>query len=374
MENNNQNIKLCPTCGAKNKSIYKYCNECGAALNQSYYTAPKAEKADADLGQNPGFNNNQNFGNNPNQTYYNGQFNQGGYTPYAPYGNYMNAPYYGTPDFNGVSAKDVYDFTGQKEPLFNKIKIQHFLNKNGPFCWPLFFLGLIFGTFGMGCWFFYHKMYKPALGFFASSIVEVVLSCYVLFYTVNSLTDEQIKAIIRSAESMDFIMPTINNFGIDLAQNILSIISLGALVCSIVLPFFAYKWYKNFALQKISEEYGKSPMPNILGTGVTKGGTVAILAVSYAAICVVVLVLAISPFISRVFKISRDENVLGNSNYYNQLPYGEDYYSDDDIFGGQNPFGELDPFEEFDPFGDGGYGYGEEPIPFAEETPKGEYW
>ena len=37
MENNNQDIKLCPSCGARNKAVYNYCNECGAALNQTDY-------------------------------------------------------------------------------------------------------------------------------------------------------------------------------------------------------------------------------------------------------------------------------------------------------------------------------------------------
>ena len=101
MENNNQDIKLCPICGAKNKSAYKYCNECGAALNQSEYSKTA----------------NHSYSNNPTHTsqtnYYGSQSQQDGYTPnYIPYDMNTHAFYDGVPDFYGVSAKDLYEFTG----------------------------------------------------------------------------------------------------------------------------------------------------------------------------------------------------------------------------------------------------------------------
>lgn len=388
MDNNNQDIKLCPICGFKNKSIYKYCNECGAPLNQSYYNAAGNDgAANVDSKQTTNYNTNQNPQYNSDQTYYNGQFVQGGYTPYAPYKNSINAPYFGIPDFNGVSAKDVYEFTGGKTELFDKLKIQHFTGKNGPYCWPLFVLGLIFSFFGMGCWFLYHKMYKPAIGFFSAAIVDMVLRCCTIFLVFNSMTTEQIKMMIESPDkAVDITENLINNPNMQLVRllNIAtSVLGVVAFVFVIVFPFFAYKWYKNYALHKICEEYTKSPMPNIIAKGGSNGTLVAISSVSYAAIFIVAVVLVAVPFIKQVSKAiptNANDNKPGyyneipdDENYDNQLPYGEEFPFDEDFpFGEDFQFGEEFPFGEDDLYGYD-FGQGEE-LPFTEEIPKGEYW
>lgn len=337
MENDNHNIKLCPNCGAKNKAIYKYCNDCGTPLDQTNYKEPGASSAPPFYGNMPpnqppyGGNGNQYppYGSNP---YYTGQFGQGGYTPYSPYTTNMNAPYVGTPDFDGVSAKDVYDFTGEKTDLFNKLRIQHFSGKSGPYCWPFLLLGFILGFFGMGCWYLYHKMYKPAIGFLAASVVEIGIKLYTVYVVFSTLTksvnEKMVDKLLNSGgfDYYDLEEEVLGSGG--LVVSVLDYFSQSirtiTILLAIVLPFFVYKHYKNHALGKIRLEYTKSPMPDIGAAGGSKSSLVTIACVSYAVIHIIVLCISIFPFVDKLVKTTERyaENKPGHySDDYEPLPF-----------------------------------------------------
>ena len=340
MENNNHDIKLCPSCGAKNKSAYKYCNECGTALNQSSYSNTSNNPASNNIpsGGSP-------YGYGTNGGYYGGQYAQNSYTPnYIPYGMNMHAPYDGTPDFNGVSAKDVYDFTGEKPELFNKLRIQHFSGKTGPYCWPLFFLGIIFGFFGMGCWYLYRKMYKPAAAFFAGVVAQLAAGLYVLILTftetLNNFSPEFYNSLldsIHSGEGVDITAELMSSGHptLLLLDSLLNMASLASFVLAIVLPFFAYRQYKNFALKKIRAEYNKAAKPQFTVTGGTRGGLVGIVSTAYGVIIFAVVFYIMSWFLGGMYE-KLEEYAADNSGseYYEQMPFDEMPFDFDDPSGG----------------------------------------
>ena len=337
MENNNQDIKLCPSCGAKNKSVYKYCNECGAALNPSSYSNSQEATAGNIHMQGSAYG--------MNGCYYGNQYSQNSYTPnYIPYGMNTTAFYEGTPDFNGVSAKDVYEFTGENPKLFNKLRTQHFSGKTGPYCWPLFFLGLIFRFFGMGCWYLYHKMYKPAIAFFVGASVELAIGIYSLVislnYILNNFNTEMYNSIMNGVygeEGLGFLSefifaapPTVF-----ILEEISNMLSMAGFAFAIIMPFFAYKQYKNFALKKIREEYNKVAQPQLTAKGATCGGLVGFVSVAYGFISIAIVFFIMSWFLNGMYQKAQ-EAAKDNSNngYFQETPFGEDFGLDDD-------FGEL---------------------------------
>ena len=340
MENNNQEIKLCPSCGAKNKSTYKFCNECGATLNQQSFTNP------ADNAQTPTYVNNvapqvPPYG--ANGAYYQNQQPQNGYAPnYAPYGGNSGYGYTAEVNFDGVSAKDVYDFTGRKASFYEKLRTQHITGKNGPYCWPLFVLGLLLGFFGMGCWYLYHKMYKPAVGFIAAAVAQMAMAAYSVYfaldYVFNNLDFENLEGFLEeysggSAILQSDMFSSINPmmFILESASNLLS---LAAFVLTIALPFFAYKQYKNFAIKQIRLEYCKNPQPQIALKGGTKGGLVTLASILYGIAYFVLIIDLVVWCVALVFEKA-----------------GTTYYEDDPLRGGyyeQSPFSDEDYDFDFD--------------------------
>lgn len=336
MENNNQDIKLCPSCGAKNKSAYKYCNECGAALTSNYLNTNGSSTENIHMQGSP-------YG--MNGSYYGNQYTQNSYTPnYIPYGMNVAAVYEGTPDFNGVAAKDVYEFTGENPKLFNKLRTQLFSGKTGPYCWPLFILGLIFRFFGMGCWYLYHKMYKPAIAFFIASTVELAINVYSIVlslnHTLNNFTTEMYNEIMNGVYGEEGL-EILSDFMLSgdpmvlILDEISSMIALCGFVLAIVLPFFAYRQYKNLAIKKIRYEYSKDAQPQLTLKGGTSGGWVAFVAAVYGCICFAFIILIASWFLNGMYQKAQDDaKANSNNGYHQETPFGDDSFGLDD-------FGEL---------------------------------
>ena len=333
MENNNQDIKLCPSCGAKNKSAYKYCNECGAALSVSSYLNSNGSANQSIHMQGSAYN--------MNGSYYGNRYSQNSYTPnYIPYGMRAAEIHEGTPDFNGVAAKDVYEFTGENSKLFNKLRTQHFSGKSGPYCWPLFVLGFIFGFFGMGCWYLYHKMYKPAIAFFIGALADFAIGAcsfvISLNYTLNNFTSEMYNTFIEGvygAESLETIFDLIPTHPMALILDEISgMISLCEFVLAIVLPFFAYRQYKNFALKRIRYEYSKAAQPELTRKGGTRGGLVGVVAAVYGCMCFAAIILVASWFLNGMYQNAQDAAKDNNNNgYYQETPFGNEDFGFDDF-------------------------------------------
>lgn len=340
MENNNQDIKLCPVCGAKNKSAYKYCNECGTPLNQSNYTNTSTPNNVPPQASQNG--------------YYGSQSSQNSYTPnYIPYGMNAQPIYEGTPDFYGIPAKDIYEFIGEKPAFFNKLKTEHLSGRTGPYCWPLFILGLIFGFFGMGCWYLYHKMYKPAAALIAGALVQTVTKLYTVWLLfdiiLNNFSEEFYNSIVgnvndpaaidRMAEALLADSNGVLIFAIDAFS---SIVSIAAFVLTIVLPFFAYKQYKNFAINKIRAEYSQNALPNISSAGGSKGGMVALASVLYAALNIIAVIAIIVSFAVGIYQKSMEYSK--NAPVYEQYdenPFNQEFGNYEDYFNFDGDSGEL---------------------------------
>lgn len=333
MENNNQDIKLCPSCGARNKAVYNYCNECGAALNQNDYanSANTAQGGYANAGQQNQYS--------ANGSYYGGQYTQNGYAGgYAPYGAY--APYMGVPDFDGVSAKDLYEFSGEKPQFFEKLKEQHFTGKNGPFCWPLFILGILLGFFGMGCWYLYHKMYKPAVAFFAVTAAQISVAAFFVIILLKDFTSVINSGYLDSAlekyaeNTTEIPMELFSSIGINtlIMEGISNLISVTTLALTIALPFYAYKQYKKFAINKIRTEYQKGFQPNLRRKGGTNSGAVVLASVLYAITGIALLVTVVIGCVNFVLQNADNiPNGITLNEHYEHSPYSNDGFDFNDF-------------------------------------------
>ena len=360
MENNNEQIKLCPACGAKNKAVYKYCNECGESLSNdvntenstsqsSYTSAPNFNsqpnyrgRQDAYYGANPG-----EYSANSNGQTYTPPFN----APNNPYQDRIKAEVESTPDFDGVSATDVYDFTGRKIELFRKLRDQHFGNGNGPYCWPLFILGLTLGFFGMGCWYLYHKLYKPAIGLFAAAVANLGVTmavCWTMFGELLKIMPDYMGDI--AGNNTDAVANTLSPV---LLEKILPvtmigsafslIIGIASLTLTIVLPFSTYKLYKNYALKKINEsKMVSAPIP-LTTVGGSRGGTVAVVSVIWGIINFATVLALMIWFSTQTLTVIND--------YLEENGYPDSYYHEDDF----NDYNELPFGDDFDPFADFDY-------------------
>lgn len=367
MENNNEQIKLCPACGAKNKAVYQYCNECGEPLNrqsdapQNSYNSGADYSSQPNYSAQPNYNAQPDYGNQQQNPYYGtntgGYSNQQTYTPppyqsqNSTYPNSLMAEVEATPDFDGVSATEVYDFTGRKIDLFRKLKEQHFGNGNGPYCWPLFILGLTLGFFGMGCWYLYHKLYKPAIGLFAAAVAKLgvtIAVCWAMFGGLLKIMPDYIgelagnnpdtAANILTSALLEKVFPvTMIGFAFSL------IIGIASLALTIILPFSAYKLYKNNALKKINESKMNSVTMSLTTVGGGRGGLVAIVSVIWGIVNIVAIAALMIWFLTGVFAITND--------YLEENGYPDSYYYEDNY----NDYNELPFGEDFDPFADFDY-------------------
>ena len=270
MQNNTQTevFKLCPNCSAKCKAVYQYCNECGAALQNisanepnlsatqnptSFTPAPTIPTAEVEANNQPDISEDA----SPNVESANDTNTQNFTAQHEPEQNnepekepIMNR------FFDGVSAEDMFNYTGKKPKLYAKLKKQQMAPMIRLFCLPLFLLGLFFGFFGMACWYIYHKLYKQAVLFFgltlffyivnivgAYSIIDTMATALPNLFASSELTDQQ------AAMFMQTILK-----GFPILLNVLSYIgNLAQFVLAIVMPFYAYNTYRLTAIERIKK-------------------------------------------------------------------------------------------------------------------------
>ena len=148
------NKNICNECGTENEQDYKYCKNCGTPLFEK--EEPKAPpKSD---------------------------FQSNDYIKAQRFGNKYFL-YDCVEEFDGVPREDVALFVGRKEyeilPKFCKMEVS---DSKVSWCWPAAILGLLFGPVGSALWFFYRKMYKPAV---ILSIIGTVIIILSSLFTVN---------------------------------------------------------------------------------------------------------------------------------------------------------------------------------------------
>ena len=252
-------MNICEKCNTENETEYIYCKNCGARLNNDH----------SDDTNNSKFNQ---YSGGENNT------NAGQYT-------------FCTDSINGIPTDEIILFIGKKAinivPKFTKMEI--FKSKTS-WCWPVAILGFIFGPLGAALWFFYRKMFKPAL---LLLLAGFVLSCTVSAMTYN--TRSAITEIVTEALENGDINEAFNTINsIDIKDSILSVSAnlinnIVSIATGVLTGIYGYYMYKNHCVEKISsfrnnlseQKYYKIGLSALGGTS---GGAVAIAIVAFAAI------------------------------------------------------------------------------------------
>jgi len=148
-------------------------------------------------------------------------------------------------------------FVGRKEyeilPKFCKMEVS---DSKVSWCWPASVLGLFLGPIGAALWFFYRKMYKPAV---ILSIVGTVIIILTSFFTATANPEIFDKAA-DSFKNGDYIgaLTTLEEFlesdntetpASKFADFIESITGLGT---SIICGLYGYYIYKKHCIKKIN--------------------------------------------------------------------------------------------------------------------------
>ena len=300
METNDktQEIKLCPSCGAKNKAVYSYCNECGAPLTGQ--TAGTTQFSPAP-GQSAGFT-------------------APVYVPQQPVIQptpvvQPAVPVYtqSTPtDFDGITPADLYAYTGSDDKLYEKMRQLYEQKQKGKklWCLPLFLLGLFFGSFGMACWHLYHRLYKRAAALFCMTAVGWTVGLLIAHQMLNGVMDT-LPDLLRFSESTyapsyEYMMEIYRQMfgGLSpyalIASTLLSILQL-ALV--IILPFFAYRAYYQTAVARIHKTYEKNPTHALHKLGAANPVPTVIVSVAAFILYTAAMAGIMIPFFREMFAI-----------------------------------------------------------------------
>ena len=236
------NNNVCPECGTENEEQYLYCKNCGAELK----TEAKSESE----------NNRSTSGTEQNNTYGYYSFNEKNQGPdfnqnYNPSKNFFYNTY-GVEHIGGISMEELGIFVGKKAndiiPKFAKMELT---KTKVSWCWPAAILGFLFGPMGLALWFFYRKMYKPAI---ILSVIGAVLTLITSLLTFGSV-DINYEAFFNSIMSGNFDA-ALDSF--EESTSILSMISsllsdVSSFGAGIIGGLFSYHVYKLHSVAKIHE-------------------------------------------------------------------------------------------------------------------------
>jgi len=287
------NKNICPECSTENEQEYIYCKNCGSPLEQSPEDTKEAtettESAPEPVYQPPQQNNNADYTQPDSNTRYTQQTQNNGYSQYAnaPFGNS------GGVDFiDGIPKEEISLFIGRKVfeimPKFNKMELTQ---SKFSWCWPAAILGFLMGPMGSALWFFYRKMYKPAV---ILSVIGGIITLITTILTIGT-TDIDLEAFINAFTSGNFdaAVDSISSSG-----SIYSVIAnfideISSIASCIVCGIFGYYIYKNHCVNKIhsfrsvqaDQRYYRFGLANIGGVsgGMLGLGFVVMLGTDYLA-------------------------------------------------------------------------------------------
>lgn len=241
------NMNICPECGTENEEHYIYCKNCGTEIKD------KVENTEQPAEAKTPEQNEEKFADvtEPEpQKNYNTDHTQ----PPQPQNTYNN-DYNPNNGFNvdsidGIPQEEMALFIGKKAndilPKFTKMEIT---KSKVSWCWPAAILGFFFGPFGSALWFFYRKMYKPAIVLSVIGAVVTVITTVLTFGTTTIDFD----AFFNSIASGNFDVAA---DAVKESTSALSIISgliddISTTVTCIATGLFGYYIYKNHCVEKI---------------------------------------------------------------------------------------------------------------------------
>lgn len=254
--------KFCPECKTENEEQFNFCKNCGTALDF------KKEKLSGDF-------------KTPEQ-----------FDPTAQKGSPMGN---GMPEeIEGVQKREMLAFLGKDaDKIYDKFLKMEYSGSKVSWCWPAFLLTAFLGFFGSAIWFFYRKMFKPAIAFVIAG--TLVLGVQTALNFDNNI--EVAKDIVSSIESvfggnMDSVANPELFFdeegepAIGEPTGVLALISdildtAETLVGGAVIAMFALHIYKKHAVEKIKEQrekHGETPyyLYTLSLSGGTSGGMLAL--------------------------------------------------------------------------------------------------
>lgn len=268
------NKTICSVCSTENEEEYKYCKNCGNALT--------SEKTD---GESNAKTENYNFSN----------------VNSVPKWNVVN-------DYDGVSAEEMAIFIGKKAtkilPKFSKMQLT---NSKISWNWPAAILGYVFGPMGSALWFFYRKMYKPAL---ILSLIGAVIMIVFGFMTVGSgeiIPEAALEAIINGDFNSAVAIINSANTNITATQKVVGAIStflneIISIATCVIMGIYGYFIYKEHCIKKITEYRAFDADTRFYKMGLTSiggrsGGMLAV------GIILLLVVQSIVDFVATIYSI-----------------------------------------------------------------------
>ncbi len=250
--------KICSRCGTHNEERYNYCKNCGNPLN-------------AQTGPN-------------NQEYEN-------YNPKSDFIPIID-------EIDGVQMGEMATFVGKNSfKIIGKFSRMQITNSKISWCWPVAILGFFFGFFGASIWFFYRKIYKPAIFLFAAGFLLMVTRTIITFGVTQNLLAELSAALSEAVNGSIDLGSYLNilEFQIlNLTQSAYYKISNALIdaenyISAIVLGLYSMQLYKRHAVKKITAyrslngdsayyTYGLNSM------GSTSGGIAALAVVAFVVL------------------------------------------------------------------------------------------
>lgn len=234
--------KICVRCKTENESSFRYCKGCGAQL-------PIVEErfpfdAEVVLKNPDGFNTSR-------------------------------------PTIDGVDEELLKVYIGKNHPrILNSFYNMSLFNQKSSFCLPVLVLGLLFGFFGISCWFFYRKINKLGFLFLALSLIAPIADFILNFDSfstyIKELTNLFSSSYMADPEALNLelerILLDFSSSQKVFMPRIYSLIE--GLVAPIVMSIFALFFYKNKAIKDIKNISNHYPQDsNLLFRLFLAGGT-----------------------------------------------------------------------------------------------------
>ncbi len=347
---NTENIKKCPACGAENKVSYKFCNICGAVMNQtSEPVAPitgvlyendapevfdKASTGDA-VSKQPICPKQHTAPVQPTISFEIAHPAEG--SAYNPNKEYIDseAAVGKAPNFDDVTAAEMFTYNGYRYNLFKIMQKLHFIPGGKKFSWSLLFCGLFFGFFGMSMWYLYHKVYKHACIFLTAGVVIFAVNTVADYIVYEAILDGLSKIFKEASHVIPGLIEGRTEAIFDVfevfaklagTESIIStvlggVLGLVQLIFAIVMPFSAFKTYKKSAMESIRK--ARTNQKKALSrVGGFNGAATAIISVVIAIVTFVVPTALFANFAMDAFDFyDRNSEKIQNMFTYTDLDF-----------------------------------------------------
>ena len=247
------NKNICAECGTENEEIYEYCKNCGAPV-KSQESSPQTNTSPDTTQEKTVPNSEQSH----NQEYTNNNF-------------------YSIDSIDGIPKEEITLYIGSKAndilPKFNKMELS---GSKISWCWPAAIFGFLLGPLGSALWFFYRKMYKPAL---ILSAIGAVITLVTSLLTIGD-TSITIDAFINAFSSGDFEQALNSLESADIGATIPAIIAnlineIASTVSGILCGLFGFYVYKKHCVNKILTYRSVQINPNYYYLGLPAIGGVS---------------------------------------------------------------------------------------------------